>query len=280
MPTRRTCGLSANIGKTTSQVQIEFETDRTHSDTMVLGKRKRAGTSRLETFATQLVADDSKRSFLDLLAELRDAVYELVCISTGGLHLSRDPKRKSLLASTSRLGRANKQIRSEFFATAARYADITTTAVGLDFDHIVTFLNKHTDAELNTLPTFAKAATPSGRSFTIKLMPAVGLHTSFKALPEEKGLARWLNRTRHPRKQGANIRYAYVAHESAVRRARTTANRGTLQWMKRVCVRQSEAIRTRGEIPGREEHTARQREELAHIRNAIAAKRGLGAWAL
>ncbi|KAK3068115.1 hypothetical protein LTR53_014563 [Teratosphaeriaceae sp. CCFEE 6253] len=239
---------------------------------MVLGKRKRAGASRLDTFATQLIADDTKLSFFDLPAEIRVAVYGLVFNSTGGFHLSRDPKWKSQLASTSRLGRANKQIRSEFLAAAAQYADITTTVVGLDFAHIVTFLNKHSDAELNTLPTFAKAATPSGRSFTIKLMPAVGLHTSFKAPPEEKGLARWLNRTRHPRKQGANIRYAYVAHESAVRRTRTTANRGTLQWMKRVCVRQSEAIRTRGEIPGREEHTARQREELARIRDAIAAK--------
>ncbi|TKA79383.1 hypothetical protein B0A55_02841 [Friedmanniomyces simplex] len=179
---------------------------------MARGKRKRAPPppTDIDNFASQLKADPSRPSFLDFPPELRTLIYEYVFASTGGIHLSRQTARRNL-ASTSALPRVNKQIHSEFSSAAWLLAYIITSSVALSFTHIVTFLNRLSDAELRALPTLHAAAAQ--RRITIVLRPGTALaHYGLQTL-----LERWLKRAGHPTKKGTDVVYEYVLHSSCTK---------------------------------------------------------------
>ncbi|KAK3644935.1 aspartate-semialdehyde dehydrogenase [Elasticomyces elasticus] len=153
----------------------------------------------LNTFATQQKTDHNRMSLLlDLPPELRIAIYEQIFIINGGVQLSRNTGRRNL-ATTCPLVRVNKQIRSEFLSAALLLAHIRTTAIGLDFKHIVSFLNRLSEREIAALP---KNDNLTERTVTIGIiMP--------KQWNPEVYLARWINRVQDPVKKGTQVRYRY-----------------------------------------------------------------------
>ena len=156
-------------------------------------------------FATQLKADPSKYSLLlNLPPEIRNLVYEYTYASTGGVRLPCKASRR-YLATRSALCRANKQVHNEFLTAAWLLADVHTVALDFDFRHIVTFLNRLSEGELDALPNIT---LPSSRRMVIELIPGVGqyYHTSDR----NKLLYRWIRRAAHPTKKGTNVLFEYV----------------------------------------------------------------------
>ncbi|KAK3624749.1 hypothetical protein LTR56_020802 [Elasticomyces elasticus] len=176
------------------------------ADKMTLGKRKRPAVAPIIpradflTFGTQLKEDPSKLSLLlDLPAELRNAVYEMVLACTGGALLSRSATHRAL-ASSSAMPRVNKQIRDEFLATTMLLAEIHTTSVDFSFRHIVAFLNRLSDEEIRALPT---TKLPTQRKIIIHL------HPNIDSMEQPQYLKRWLNRVQHPTKKATDVVYEY-----------------------------------------------------------------------
>ncbi|KAK4888184.1 hypothetical protein LTR27_012889 [Elasticomyces elasticus] len=176
------------------------------AEKMALGKRKRPAVAPIIpradflTFGTQLKENPSKLSLLlDLPAELRNAIYEIVLASTGGVLLSRSATRRAL-ASSSTMPRVNKQIRDEFLATAMLMAEVHTTSVDFSFRHVVAFLNRLSEEELRALPT---TKLPKQRKIIIHL------HPSIDSVEQPQYLKRWLNRVQHPTKKGTDVVYEY-----------------------------------------------------------------------
>ncbi|KAK5123166.1 hypothetical protein LTR85_003364 [Meristemomyces frigidus] len=176
-------------------------------------KRKRSATTKtLATFATQLKRNVNEVSLLDLPAELRNAIYMMLLEGTK-VRLSRVRSMKPL-ASESALPRVNKQVRNEFLSIALLSADIHTTSLDFDFRHIVSFLNRLSEAELQALSS-TSTNIPSERTITVDLAIS-------EDCPEEPDyFQRWLNRAGHPTKKGTNIDFQYklVAGGSMLRNA-------------------------------------------------------------
>ncbi|KAK5731780.1 hypothetical protein LTR17_011131 [Elasticomyces elasticus] len=145
--------------------------------TAISRKRKRTKAAKspwpLST-ATGTVATDQKADatlpslLLDLPPELRNLVYEFVFASTGGVHLSPKAHRKHL-ACGSALNRVNKQVRHEFLTVGELVVDIHTSAPNFDFRHIVAFLNRLSDQEIQALPSLA---VPVQRKVIVDLQPS------------------------------------------------------------------------------------------------------------
>ncbi|KAK4543647.1 hypothetical protein LTR36_005292 [Oleoguttula mirabilis] len=153
----------------------------------------------LRVFATQLKQNPNEVSLLlDLPAELRNTIYMMVLDDTEVL-LARVRNMKAL-AAESALPRVNKQVRDEFLSTATLAANIHTTSIDFDFRHIVAFLNRLSDAELQALPS---ANIPNERKITVDLTISEG------CAREPEFLQRWINRAGHPTKKGTNIDFQY-----------------------------------------------------------------------
>lgn len=153
----------------------------------------------LTVFATQLKQNLGQPSLLlDLPAELRNTIYTMVLEDTEVL-LSRNTTKKALAVGCA-LPRVNKQVRDEFMAVALLSADIRTTAMDFDFRHIVTFLNRLSDAELKALPS---VTVPSQRRITVDLI------ISDRCPVRPPYFQRWINRAGHPTKKGTNINLQY-----------------------------------------------------------------------
>ncbi|KAK4889260.1 hypothetical protein LTR27_011937 [Elasticomyces elasticus] len=121
------------------------------------------------TVATNHKADATLPSLLlDLPPELRNLVYEFVFASTGGVHLSPKAHRKHL-ACGSALDRVNKQVRHEFLTVGELVVDIHTSAPNFDFRHIVAFLNRLSDQEMQELPSLTM---PVQRKVIVDLQPS------------------------------------------------------------------------------------------------------------
>ncbi|KAK5696958.1 hypothetical protein LTR17_024153 [Elasticomyces elasticus] len=172
---------------------------------MTSRKRKRMVEQRerdekaLNTFVTQQKTDPNRMSLLfDLPPELRTAIYEQIFISNGGVQLFRNTSRRNL-ATTCPLIRVNKQIRDEFLSAALLLADIRTTAIGLDFRHIVSFMNRLSERKIAALP---KNDNLTERAVSIEIiMP--------KQWKREVYLARWISRVQDSVKKGTQVRYRY-----------------------------------------------------------------------
>ncbi|TIA23221.1 hypothetical protein D6C81_03045 [Aureobasidium pullulans] len=97
-------------------------------------------------------ANDSRPHFrfLDLSPELRNNIYNKI-IENSSLILPRNNINRGLI-STSVFSRVSKTIRSEFLPLALKTTPIIKTAVrNWDFSHIVNFLNRLSDDELEML---------------------------------------------------------------------------------------------------------------------------------
>jgi len=146
---------------------------------------------------TDLNEDSSP--FLELPAELRNAVYEYVAIDAcGALHR----RTRGKLASRTALCRVSKQVRDEYHAVLYMTTPYIEAHVkDFDFGHIVTFLNKLSDRELNALPT---STIPTHR----KLRVHIRITQACPHNPE--GLQKWLLRRQHPTKKGTRIEVEYT----------------------------------------------------------------------
>jgi hypothetical protein len=149
--------------------------------------------------------------FLDLPAELRNLVYKMVAEDQTAVLKNRE------LRDTSGLLDIDDQIRNEYLPMLLTYAATIEAEVNnLDFQNIVTFLNRLSDAEVNTLPNATK---PAVRPIEIKLKITEHAYKNRIEL-----LRRWLNRVGHPTKKGTMLNISYTL--SSYHRARRLGNHG------------------------------------------------------
>ncbi|KAK1056049.1 hypothetical protein LTR74_015187 [Friedmanniomyces endolithicus] len=168
---------------------------------MARPRSKRPPPLKFETCATRPKADPAKLSLLlDLIPELRNAIYEYVFASTGGVLLSRLSINRTITPRESALLYVNKQVHTEFLHAAWLLADIHTTSLDYDFRHIVPFLNRHNDEEIRALPSMR---FPRRRAIIIEIEPG----SYGDGMPQY--LERWLNRFGHPTKKGAQVHFEY-----------------------------------------------------------------------
>jgi len=143
--------------------------------------------------------DEDSSPLLQLPAELRNDIYEYIAVDAcAELH----PRTRGKLASRSTLCRVSKQVRDEYHAVLYMTTPYIKAHVkDFDFGHIVTFLNKLSDRELNALPTLS---IPTQRKLHI--------HTHItEACPgNPEGLQKWLLRCQHPTKKGTRIDVDYT----------------------------------------------------------------------
>ena len=153
--------------------------------------------------------------FLDLPAELRNNIYELV-LNDSSVTLRRYARRRKTttvdneapnwqdsIVVASPLIQVNKQVSAEFLHAAAIFANIQATVRDFDFGYIITFLNRLSDGMLNKMKVGEEDQAPK-RLFNITLV-----HICYD---EDSGsrLRPWLNRMEVPAKKGTNIDFRYA----------------------------------------------------------------------
>lgn len=160
--------------------------------------------AELQPIKRQRQQDDAPFRFFDLPAELRNHIYAYVAENCTVYLKQTTPVAPKSLTQVSR------QTEEELLPILLLHAPaIHTTVIDYDFRHIVTFLNRLTAAELDSLPTLSSSAT---RKITIRLQ--------FRRLDFRRKkvdatlLKRWWNRIAHPTKNGAMLDYKYTVHLS------------------------------------------------------------------
>ncbi|KAL6703075.1 hypothetical protein ACN47E_010212 [Coniothyrium glycines] len=145
-------------------------------------------------------------AFLELPRELRDEIYKHV------MHpRSVTLKQRNLITQSGLVG-TNNQIREEFLDAVLFYAPVIhTTVLNHNFAHVVTFLNRLSEAQLawfkkSNVTTIAK---PRKIRITLTYGP-----TKQSTRPQ---LNRWLNRFDDPNRRGAEIRFSYTLDRSTWR---------------------------------------------------------------
>ncbi|KAK5694757.1 hypothetical protein LTR97_009347 [Elasticomyces elasticus] len=177
--------------------------------------RKSTGRIRPSKQAKKIQSKEDRKSkssppaktfpFLDLPAELRNAIYEYNTLSSTAV---LRPTPRGRLLSDSPLMRVSHQVRDEYTAALLLAAPtITAFARDLDLSHIVTFLNKLSDRELSVLPS---NASTSDRQIMVKL------ELTPNGLPQFDMLDRWLVRCGHASKKGTNIKMSYTVYGTQV----------------------------------------------------------------
>jgi hypothetical protein len=145
--------------------------------------------------------------FLSLPRELRDEIYRHV------LEQDKSPTLKS--GSRNRVTRCglvgvNNQISEEFLDAVLFYAPvITTTVCNHNFAHIVTFLNRLSEAQLAKLSTHGPGVAQADDAKP-KRKIRILLSYSGRALDIRVHLHRWLNRFDSPDKRGKEIEFEYA----------------------------------------------------------------------
>ncbi|KAK3725030.1 hypothetical protein LTR37_000540 [Vermiconidia calcicola] len=87
-------------------------------------------------------------------------------------------------------------------------SEIVAKVEEFNFRHVVTFFNRLSDLELNSLSASAQV---SSRNIRIELQ------VRNPVIMDRQLLERWLRRTAHPTKRGTQIEISYVAVDSAPR---------------------------------------------------------------
>jgi hypothetical protein len=109
------------------------------------------------------------------------------------------------LTDDSALPLVNDQIREEYARIPALYAGtIQAEVVDFDFRYIVTFLNRLSAVELNTLPNIAALSTRK-----IEITLSISPMEEWEFIDSHL-LKRWLNRANHPTKKGTQLKFMYV----------------------------------------------------------------------
>lgn len=142
---------------------------------------------------------NTRCAFLALPRELRDEIYKHVLESDSSVTMNqRNFITKSGLVGT------NSQICSEYLDAVLYYAPVIHTTVrNHNFAHVVTFLNRLSDAQFTRLKSNATAKSPQ-RKIWITLTYS---HTKQSTKPQ---LNRWLNRFDDPNRRGAEIEFGYL----------------------------------------------------------------------
>lgn len=144
--------------------------------------------------------DGSARcAFLELPRELRDEIYKHVMGSESSITM----RRRNFITKSGLVG-ANNQICEEFLDAVLFYApSIDTTVRNHNFAHVVTFLNRLSEAQLTRFKSDSTAKTPV-RTIRITLT-----YSSTKQSTRSQ-LNRWLDRFDDPNRRGAEIEFEYV----------------------------------------------------------------------
>ena len=149
---------------------------------------------RAASASSQSTKIESFRLF-DLPAELRNLVYEKIA------EAQRARFRQKELTDRTGILDINDRLKYEYFPILLLHAgQIEADVTNFNFQHVVTFLNRLSETEVNALPTVVR---PTLR--TIK----ISLRVSNDLAYNDKLLRRWLDRTTHPTKKGTMLDVTY-----------------------------------------------------------------------
>ena len=170
--------------------------------------------------------------FLALPRELRDEIYRHVLNQEEGSTKLKSGSRN--IVTRCGLVGVNSQICEEFIDAVLFYAPvITTTVKNHNFAHVVTFLNRLSQAQLNRLSSRGPgAAADKGEKAKSKRKILITLSYSAGAKDSRQHLNRWLDRFDVPEKRGKEIEFDYVGDGTYVNggykqrpRVRSTASK-------------------------------------------------------
>lgn len=144
---------------------------------------------------------DKRCRFLELPRELRDEIYKHVIAIEGPITL----KQSDFVTQSALIG-VNNQIGNEFLDTIFFCAPVLTTTVrNNNFAHIVTFLNRLSEAQFARLQNHNTTRKDQKMQRKIKIiLTYTGTKTSTR--PQ---LNRWLDRFDDPNRRGAEIDFQY-----------------------------------------------------------------------
>jgi hypothetical protein len=143
-------------------------------------------------------------AFLALPRELRDEIYKHVL----GPDSSVTMKQRNFITKSGLVG-TNNQICEEFLDAVLIYAPVIKTTVrNHNFAHVVTFLNRLSEAQLKKFKSDA-AAGLCRRKIRITLTYS---NTKQSTKPQ---LNRWLDRFDDPNRRGADIQIEYVLDQAS-----------------------------------------------------------------
>jgi hypothetical protein len=147
---------------------------------------------------------NTRCAFLELPRELRDEIYKHVL----GPDSSVTMKQRNFITKSGLVG-TNNQICEEFLDAVLFYAPVINTTVrNHNFAHVVTFLNRLSEAQFNKFKSEA-AAGSCHRKIRITLTYA---NTKQSTKPQ---LNRWLDRFDDPNRRGADIQIEYVLDQAS-----------------------------------------------------------------
>lgn len=193
---RRPFSKSKRTAKTSSEVSTSSRSD---SKPRGVSKSK----AKTKTQSKSKRASKQPFRFLDLPTELRASVYQFVLQDEPKAYLST--RSRGTLITQSALSRTNRQVRSEFLSAAYIYTpQIKAYVKNFDFQHIVTFLNRLSEREMEVL-----IEGPTSREIIIELsIDRKFLENEFG--PDMTLFSRWINRLAHPTKKGTKILTEYA----------------------------------------------------------------------
>jgi len=140
--------------------------------------------------------------FLALPAKLRNEIYGYIGADVSSAFIHRRARGKLLTVSP--LTSVSKQVADEYQAILyITVPKVIASVKDFNFSHIVAFLNKLSDAEVNALPDLV--ASPGERQIVAQLE----VTKSCSHNPET--LHRWLTRCEHPTKKGIQLDLSYSA---------------------------------------------------------------------
>lgn len=199
LPTSNTTGAPRKRMRKTSETVVEPATENISSGSDV-GKVDTPSESRPHR------VDQPLPPFLALPRELRDEIYRHVLDQDGSTTLKTGSRN---IATRCGLVGVNNQICEEFLDAVLLYAPtITTTVKNHNFAHVVTFLNRLSNAQLARLSSRDPQAADRG----MKRKRKIGIILSYSAGAKDSRahLNRWLDRFDMPDKRGKEIEFEYT----------------------------------------------------------------------
>ena len=181
-----------------------------------MAKKRKAnpGVTTTRTKKQRIAVPNTPGAFrlLDLAPELRNEIYAAVLQSEPRAYLRSNNGGK--LFSKSALSRVNRQVREEFSSLLRMAApELVAEVKNFNFGHVITFLNRMDQCEIDTLPT--SLSTVGHRRMIISLRVTSGSclrwqHGGYGINRQDDGkLQRWLNRMQCRGKKGTEIDCAY-----------------------------------------------------------------------
>lgn len=148
--------------------------------------------------------------FLALPPELRNHVYSFVAADAPPVVLH--PKTRGRRLSKSPLMTLSKQVSEEYQAMLYfSVPGITAYVKDFDFGHVVTFLNKLSEAEVKALPSLNTANAAPAINIPTERKVLVELEITKACAHNPESLHRWLTRCGHPTKKGTRLDVTYTA---------------------------------------------------------------------